>query len=164
MSEEVLAQELPDVLDRVEFGRIGRQGQQADIFGQPQPPSGLMPSGAIDGDDGVGTGLDGLSDRGEVVVHRLAADFGHDQSDAEITRGTDGAEDIGEVVALIADRGGTCAFQRPDIGQAALLADPGLILPPQFDRLGAGVLGDRLGDQAGEVFLCAAWASGSACG
>jgi hypothetical protein len=34
-----------------------------------------------------------------------------------------------------------------------LLADPGFILPPELDRLVAGMLGDCRGDQIGKVFL-----------
>lgn len=89
-----------------------------------------MPSGAVEDENRVGAGLDSFGDCGEVVVHRFAADLWHHQADAEITCGADGAEDVGEVVALIADRGRAGSLGCPDIGQAALLADPGFILPP----------------------------------
>ena len=38
VAEVVLAQELPDVLHRVQFGRIGRRMKEADVFWDPQPP------------------------------------------------------------------------------------------------------------------------------
>ena len=42
----------------------------------------------------------------------------------------DGAEQIGRLVALIAWRRGSAAARGPDAGQAALLADARLVLPP----------------------------------
>jgi hypothetical protein len=36
VAEVVLAQELPDVLHRVQFGRIGRRMKEADVFWDPQ--------------------------------------------------------------------------------------------------------------------------------
>ena len=42
----------------------------------------------------------------------------------------DGAEQIGRLVALVARCCGSAAAFRPDTGQAALLADAGLVLPP----------------------------------
>src|SRR6476620_7785790 len=37
MTEPVLAHVFPDILDRVQLGRIGRQGQQHDIVGHIEP-------------------------------------------------------------------------------------------------------------------------------
>ena len=45
-----------------------------------------------------------------------------------------------------------------------LLANPGFVLPPKFDRLFARMLGDCGGDQIGKVLLCASCAAGSCCG
>ena len=56
------------------------------------------------------------------------------------------------------------AAARPDPGQGALLADAGLVLEPDLDRLAAGVLGQRLLRQAGEAFLNASCAAGSLSG
>jgi len=38
---------LPDVFLRIEFGRTGRQPEQADVAGHPQPPAGLVPACAV---------------------------------------------------------------------------------------------------------------------
>jgi len=38
------------------------------------------------------------------------------------------------------------------MGQAALLADTGFVLPPQFDRLVTGLMRDRLAEQCGKVY------------
>jgi hypothetical protein len=40
----VLARVLPDVLDRIEFGRIGRQFEQADVVRDIELAAGLMPA------------------------------------------------------------------------------------------------------------------------
>ena len=40
----------------------------------------------------------------------------------------------------------------PDMGEAALLADPGLVHEPQLDPPGLGVPVRHLPDQAGQVF------------
>ena len=37
MTEQVLAQELPDVLHWVQLGRVAGQREQADVLGQVQP-------------------------------------------------------------------------------------------------------------------------------
>ena len=159
VGEVILAEELPDILDRVQFGGVGRQGQQADIVWHAQSPAALMPAGAIERDHGVGAGADVGADLGEMQAHRLAVDLGQDQADAEIARRTDGAEEIGRCMALIARHGGAGPLAGPEIGQAALLADAGLILPPEFDRLAARMLRDCASDQIGEVFLCASCAA-----
>jgi hypothetical protein len=64
-------------------------------------------------------------------------------------------------MAVVAHRSRTCANRRPDIGQRALLTDPGLILEPDLNRLAGGPGGQAVGYQAGEVFLNAACASAS---
>src|SRR5205085_10379640 len=64
----------------------------------------------------------------------------------------------------VARRPGAGAAARPDPGQRALLADAGLVLEPDLDRLAAGVLGRRRRDQRGEAFLKASCAASSALG
>ena len=50
--EPVVADELPDVLDRVELGRPGRQRQESDIFGNLEI-LGAMPTGLVEQDDAM---------------------------------------------------------------------------------------------------------------
>lgn len=45
-----------------------------------------------------------------------------------------------------------------------MLADPGFILPPEFDRPITRLGRDDAGDKGGKVFLCASWASPFALG
>jgi hypothetical protein len=51
-----------------------------------------------------------------------------------------------------------------DMQELRRLADPGLILEPDFDRLAFGAVGELRCDGRGEVFLNVCWASSSAWG
>ena len=123
-----------------------------------------MPAGAVERDDGVRARRDLGADLGEVQVHRLGVDERQHEGGANPSGRADRTEQIGPVVALIARRARTAALLGPDVGQAALLTDTGFVLPPQLDRLAARPLGDAGGNQFGEVFLCASWASTSCSG
>ncbi len=54
----VLAEMLPNVFLWVEFEGIGRQVKQADVVGNAELSSGLMPSSAIEHDYGAAPGRD----------------------------------------------------------------------------------------------------------
>ena len=124
----------------------------------------IMPACAVEQNDGMAVGRDDASDLGEVQVHRLGVGLGQDERGAEIARGTDRAEQIGPIVALIARRAWPAAALGPDAGQRPLLADARFVLPPQFDRLALRMRRDAGRDQIGEVFLCASWAAPSCSG
>jgi hypothetical protein len=143
------------------LGAVGRQRQQADVVGDLQASAALMPSGSVQDDDGVGAWGDPSADLGQMQGHGFGVDIGQHQAGADASGGADGAEQIGPAIAAVAGRGWTAAALGPDAAQRALLADPGLVLPPELDRLASGGMGDRIGDQSGEVFLCAAWAAAS---
>lgn len=59
IGQPVGAQELPDILDRVQFGSAGRQEDQADVARHFELGR-RMPSGAIEQDDGMGTAGDAV--------------------------------------------------------------------------------------------------------
>ena len=101
--EPVVAHELPHVLDRVEFGRTGRQRQQGDVGRHDELPSGV-PAGLIEDQHGVGAGGDGLGDLFEVQGHRLSGAAGHDEAGAGAACGADRAEDVGGGRALVLRR------------------------------------------------------------
>ena len=65
----------------------------------------------------------------------------------------DGTEQIGVVVALIGRQAGPRAGLGPQSGAAVLLAEPGLVLEPDFDRPVLGQMAYVGGERAGEVFL-----------
>lgn len=164
MGEVVLSQELPDVLDRIELRRIRRQVEQADVGGDVQPVAGLVPAGTVEHDHGMGTWCHVLADLGKVQVHRLDIHTRQHQGCADATVRADRAEQIGPLVACVARGRRARAARRPGVGQAALLADPGLILPPDLERPAARGLWNDGGHQSGEVFLCASWAASSCLG
>src|SRR5690606_7225082 len=109
-------------------------------------------------------GGDGPGDLGEVQVHGFSIGEGQHQGGGGGAGGTDGAEDVGPLVAGIAQRAGAGAPPGPDAGQRALLADARLILEPDLDGLAAGHLGQDLSYRRGETFLKASWTASSALG
>src|SRR5271165_2720312 len=130
VGEPVVAQELPDVLGRVEFGAFGRQRQYGDVFGNVEL-GGRVPAGLIEHQHGVGTG------RGALAV-----------------LGRDRAEDVSRGGALVLGRGGARAAFRPAPRDLVLLADARLVTEPYLyvARRDAFFAGDLL--QAGrEAFL-----------
>jgi hypothetical protein len=112
----------------------------------------------------MSAGGDRLAHFGEQDVHGLGRGPRQDDSDAEIAIGADGAEQIGRLEPVIPDRPGTAAAGRPAPGQRPLLTHPGLILEPDLQCRGLGMLALDLLDYSGEVFLNASWAAGSALG
>jgi hypothetical protein len=122
---------------------------------------GGVPAGLIEQHDRMGAGRDQDADLLEVGLHRRRVAAGHDQTGRLGFFGTDGAEDIGGLGALIVRRTRPRAASGPAPGQPVLLADTGLVLEPDLD-FGAGA--EALFDPAqlsGEVFLNATIAAGS---
>jgi hypothetical protein len=118
-----------------------------------------MPSGAVQHENRVRAPGDGPGYLGEVGIHRLRVGMGHDQRSGGTAFGADGTEDVGPFVAGVARRAWAAASVGPDAGQRALLADPsvrrengprtvfwpGSLLEPYLQRLGPGVLRQRVG-------------------
>src|SRR6201993_5219438 len=102
VAQKVLAQELPDILDRVQLRRIRGQIKQADIVWDPQLAARPVPSGAIEKKNGM-TALRHLAaDLFKMQIHRLRIGIRQDQSRARIAMRADGAENISPFAALIA--------------------------------------------------------------
>ncbi len=97
-------------------------------------------------------------------IHGFGTDDRQHQCGADAARRTNGAKYVGPGIALIAGRAGPAAFVSPDVGQTALLANPGFILPPQLYGLVARVLWDSRSNQLGKVFFCASCVAGSCTG
>lgn len=76
VAEVVLAQELPDVLDRVQLGRIGRQRQQTDVFRNAQLAARQVPASSVERDDGVRVWRDPAADLGQMLFHGVAVGDG----------------------------------------------------------------------------------------
>lgn len=100
-------------------------------------------------------------DFGEVGRHGLGVDGGQDQTCCNAPFGADGAKKIGPLIAGIAGRPGPGATSGPEPGEGSLLANPCLVLEPDFQRLALRGRRDRRSYCRAEVFLNAACASGS---
>ena len=141
-----------------------RQGEQADVAGDFQTSSGLVPARPVQRDDGMGPRRDAAADLGKVQVHRLDVGAGEHEGGPDAPRGAYRTEQIGRGAALIPVCAGTAALVGPDIGQASLLANARFILPPEFNGLAFGLFREGCCDQIGEVFLCASPAPASCAG
>jgi hypothetical protein len=157
----VAAQIFPDIFDRIELRSVGRQTNKGDVFGDRERGSNMI-AGAVQDESGVATCRHLAADSSEMQRHGLGVGGRHDQARCDAALRTGRAEQVGPVVALVVRRAGPRSTLGPDPGQCALLADPGFILKPDFDRLGFGVVGDLRRDCRGKVFLNVCWTSSSA--
>jgi len=90
----VVAHELPDILDRVEFGAFGRQRYDADIGGHIELV-GQVPSSLIHQHDRVGAGRDGERYFCQMKRHGFGIAEGQHEPCTLALLGTDSAEDVG---------------------------------------------------------------------
>jgi hypothetical protein len=158
--QPVIAHELPDVFDRVQLGAFDRERQQRDVGGDDEPGR-EMPARLIEQQHGVRARGHGGGDLGEVQRHPFGVAARQHQRGALALGRTDRAVDIGRRGALILGRRGPRPAFRPAPGDAVLLADPRLVLPPQLYGCAAR---ERRPDRChlgGEVFLNAGIVSAS---
>src|SRR3954469_16742230 len=146
--EPVLAQVLPDVLDRIELGGARGQEDEGDWHDQA---TGRMPAGPIEEEHGVGAAPDAARDLDEVELHRLAVGVGHGERRAGAARRADGTEQVGAFVALIGGLAWARGAPRPLPHEAVLLADAGFVLEPDLDRLALRQAGAVSVQRRGEV-------------
>jgi len=66
VAEGVLAEVLPDVFDRVQFGGVRRQRQQGNVVRDHKGAAGFVPTGTVENEDGVGARSDLAADFGQV--------------------------------------------------------------------------------------------------
>lgn len=109
----------------------------------------------------MGLGGDVLADFVEVHLHGGGIGAGQHQGGALAEPGTNGAEQIGVLVALIGGQARPRAGLGPDPGAAVLLPEPGFILEPNLDRPALGQMAYVGCERAGEVFLNASRTCGS---
>jgi len=157
--QPVVAHELPDVLDRVELGAPRRQRHQGDV-GRHDEFGRSMPSGLIEQQDGMRPRCDVEGDLLEMHGHRLAVAPGHDDAGGLAFSGTDRAEQPCRRPSLVLRRRGSRAALCPAPGEFGLLADAGLVLPPQFYRRSSREPPLDLRQTGGEAFLKSAMSSG----
>jgi hypothetical protein len=100
-----------------------------------------------------------------VQLHHVGVGIGQGERRADAAGGADGAEQIGVVVALVGGLAWPRSAPGPLPNLAVLLADPGLVLKPDFDRRRFGQAFEMSLQRAREVFLnastirssCAGW-------
>ena len=94
---------LPDILSGIELGAFGRQRQQRDVGGNPEPRR-HMPASLIEEQYGVAAGRHFGRDFGKVQAHRLDVAGWQDKRGALSLGRTDGAKDVGGRCPLISWR------------------------------------------------------------
>ena len=132
--EPVVAHILPNVLDRIEFWRLGRQRDQRHVFRHVQL-RGDVPTGLIHEQHGVGSWLDVERDLLEMQFHALGVAEWQDETGRLAERGADRAEDIGRGGSLILQGKRPGPPFGPPPRDLVLLADAGFVLEPKFERL-----------------------------
>src|SRR5829696_5705912 len=161
VGDPVLAQELPDVLHRIELWRPWREWHKGDVVRHLELGRD-MPAGAIQENSGVRARCNGLRDLLQVQVHALGRAARQDKPRSFAGSRTDRAEDIGRGCSLILRRCGARAAFGPAPRDLVLLSNPRLIREPDLDRLAADRLSD-LRQAVEELFLkaaaaCSFWA------
>src|SRR3954454_7461457 len=159
---ERLIQNRPEVLSRLELGRVRGQVGEPDPIWHGQVRRGV-PAGAVEPehDDAIPSrpGLAGKQgqERGE---ERLGDAVRHGPEG--LARGwLHKGGDVEPLVAVVAERDGPLAFGSPDPAQDRLQANAVLVRGPDLDRR-VRVLGPRLGDGLLQLFLNASRSSGVA--
>src|SRR3954463_16346488 len=148
---------LPDVLDRVQLGRLGWERYERDGVGDHKSLR-LMPARLVHQDKGMRPGGNRLGDLVQVQRHPLGRAARQHQASALAVSRADRAEDVGRRCPLVLRRCGARAAFGPAPRDLVLLPDPRLIGEPDLSGLAADRLPDRL--QTGrEVFLKAATAA-----
>jgi len=140
----------PQVLDRVEFGRVGRQKQQAQARRHYEVLR-AMPSRVVQHQNDVAAGRDLGGQFGQKPAHGLGVDP-RQQQRARLARARIGrAKQVEVLVAGLADDDRPRAAPRPDGCQRAFLAKARFVLKPDFNGFG-GVGFARLLDKRGASF------------
>ena len=153
IGEPVISHELPDVLDRVEFGALRWQRDDGDVVGNDQSLR-HMPSCLVQKQDGMSSRRDGLGNLSQMQVHRRGIASGQNECRPFTLCGTDRAEDVGRSGALIRQRNWPRATFGPAPGGLVLLSDPGFVGEPNLYRSGLNALLLRdLCQDRGEAFL-----------
>jgi len=133
VGEPVVAHELPDILNRVEFRTFGRERDDADIAGNIQLVS-HMPTGLIHQYNSVSARSDGERYFCQMECHGFGIAERQHQPRALAVLRADRAEDIDRFSSLVFG----CRWPRPASGPAprdlVLLPDPRFVLEPDLYR------------------------------
>ena len=136
VGEPVVADELPDILLRVQFGAFRWQRDDGDVVWNDEMVR-EVPSGLIGQQQCMTARRHIGRDRCEMQVHHRGVAPGQDQTDGLALLGTDGTEDVGRRGALVGWRGRTAAAPGPAACDLVLLANSGLVGEPDLN--GGGI-------------------------
>lgn len=153
VGQPVVAHELPQVLDRVQFRALWRQWHERDVIRQVEAV-GHVPAGLVEDNNGMRAGRNCGSDLGDMQVHRFGVAGGHDESRALPLLWADGTEDVGRGCPLVMRGRGSRPTPCPASSDLVLLADARLVGEPDLYpvRVDALVLCDCLQTRR-EAFL-----------
>jgi hypothetical protein len=153
VGEPVLAHELPDILDWVEFWTFGRERDEGDVCRHDEPVR-QVPPGLVEDEHGVSTRRHRGRDLGQMQTHCCGVAAGQDEGRALAMLGADGTEDVGRGGALIVRGHRPRAALGPAPGDLVLLPDAGLVGKPDLYRGRLDTLLARdLVQNRGETFL-----------
>jgi hypothetical protein len=153
VGQPVVAQELPDVLLRVQLGALGRQLDVPANITIVELGRGV-PARLVQQKRRMVTGPDALGDLGKLVAHCLDVAPGQDQARRLSLLGADGAEDVGRGRALVVRCRWAGAAPGPAPGDLVLLPDPGLIPEPNlYSRALEALLARDRVQTGGQSFL-----------
>ena len=120
-----------------------------------------MPSGPIENQNGVGARGDMAGDLIEMKLHGFGIGIRQRQRGTNSASRTDGAKEIGVLIALVGWLAGPRPASGPLSDNAILLTDTGFILEPDFQRCCLRQADEMSTQRAREVFLNAAMVSAS---
>lgn len=120
-----------------------------------------MPSGPIENQNGVGARGDMAGDLIEMKLHGFGIGIRQRQRGTNSASRTDGAKEIGVLIALVGWLAGPRPASGPLSDNAVLLTDTSFILEPDFQRCCLRQADEMSTQRAREVFLNAAMVSAS---
>jgi hypothetical protein len=131
VGQPVVAHELPDILDGVQFRTFRRQRQERDV-GRHIQAIGLVLTRLLDQHHGVRARRDGDGDLGEMQVHRGNIASRQDEGCSLAILRANCAKDVGGGRALVVWCRRPCPAQRPASGDLVLLPNAGFISKPDL--------------------------------
>ena len=142
----------PDVLDRIELRRPGRQQDWRDV-GRHDELAGCVPGRTIHDEHGMRAIGDIAGYFIDMRLHGFSVHPWRCDSRTRSTRRANRPEQIGVFVALISRLAWPRPGFRPLTDDSVLLADPGFILEPDFNRRCLRHALKMCAQRAREVFL-----------
>lgn len=110
-----------------------------------------MPAGTVGDDCRMDLSRDLRADLLEVQLHHGGIGAGENQPDGAVALRTEGAEDIGILIARIDGHGRTGSFRRPTVSTSPFLTNAGFVLTPEFKGF-CGMRGGQLSKCGAEFF------------